>query len=104
MAEEFIAYRGDPDLHDGVVSAVQHDDDVARVVVETSSGRRLEVAFAGVESLVQDNAVGMKLYSLSEMKAPSPLRCFVCTNWDEEADAQLEVVARDVACTELPTL
>lgn len=106
MGDEFVAYRGDPDLHDGVVLGVpvQRDDDVARVLVETSSGRRLEVAFAGVESLVQDSAEGMKLYSLSEMKAPSPLRRFVFTNWDEEADAQLEIVARGFACTELPKL
>ncbi len=101
MGDQFVGYRGDRDLHDGVVVGVQRTGDVARVVVKTYDGRRLEVEFSGVESLEQRDAEGMRLYSLSEMTAASPLRRFVFTNWDDEADAQLEVLARDFACREL---
>lgn len=100
MTEGFVAYRGDPELHDGKVVALEHEGETVRVVVEAESGRRLEVRFSGVESLTHHRAEGMTLYSLAEMKAPAPLRRFVFTNWDEEDDARLEVLARDFECRE----
>jgi hypothetical protein len=38
----------------------------------------------------------MMVYALTEMPATPPLRRFVFVNWDEEDDASLEVVARDL--------
>jgi hypothetical protein len=102
MSEGFVAYRGDPDFHDGKVVAVHHEGDTARVVVKAESGRVLEVRFSGVDSLRSHKAEGMTLYSLTEVEAPTPLRRFVFANWDEEDDARLEVVALDFDWRDLP--
>jgi len=37
----------------------------------------------------------MTLYALSEMDYEAPQRHFLFVNWDDEDDAQLEVIARD---------
>jgi hypothetical protein len=84
------------------VIAVEQEGDAARVVVETESGRTLEIRFSGFHSLTQHRAEEMTLYSLTELEAPAPLRRFVFTNWDEEDGARLEVLARDFDCRELP--
>jgi hypothetical protein len=95
MTEGFIAYRGGPDLHDGKIVKVEQDGDTARVVVAAETGRELEVVFYGVTALKQHRAEGMTLYALSEMDYEPPQRHFVFANWDDEDDAQLEVIARD---------
>ena len=38
VAEDFVAFRGDADLHDGTVLSVHHDGDQARVMSD-SPGR-----------------------------------------------------------------
>jgi hypothetical protein len=95
MTEGFIAFRGGPELHDGKIVKVEQDGDTARVVVEAETGRELEVVFYGVTSLTQHRAEGMTLYALSEMDYEAPQRHFLFANWDDEDDAQLEVIARD---------
>jgi hypothetical protein len=96
MSEEvFVAYVGDPDIHDGHIVQVEKKDKRVRVLVRGFSGRRFWVEFSGVESVKSSRPEGMMLYSLSEMKAPAPLRRFVFTNWDEDDDAFLEIVAQD---------
>jgi hypothetical protein len=72
----------------------------ARVAIQGASGRRFTVEFRGVQSVRSHRAEGLPLYSLSEMKAPAPWRRFVFTNWDEEDDAALEVIAREVRTLE----
>ena len=101
VESEFLSYRGDPGLHDGRVVTVEHDGEVARVIVGADAGRgqRLEVRFRGVESLHQHRSEGMLLYALAEMQAAPPLRRFVFVNEDEEGDdARLEVLALDFDC------
>ncbi len=93
MADEFIAYRGDSDIHDGEVVEVRSEGDGVCVVVRGASGRSHELCFKGVGSMTQHRAVGMKLYALAEMAAYAPLRRFVFANWDETDDASLEVNA-----------
>jgi hypothetical protein len=102
MADEFVAYVDDSDLHDGTVVAVSHDGTELRVEAVGGSGQRYEVFFIGVESVMQRRAEGMRLYALSEMRSKPPLRRFVFSNWDEEDDAALEVHAKDLTCTALP--
>ena len=102
MAEGFVAYRGDRELHDGMVVALEQDGETAWVVIEAGSGRRFEVRFFGVESLTQLRAEGMMLYALAEMEGEPPLRRFVFVNWDEDDEAQLDVLARDLDYRELP--
>jgi hypothetical protein len=99
VSDEFVAYRGDADLHDGEVADVAREGDHARVVVKAENGRMLEVTFAGVATLTERNAVGMLLYALAEMAA-EPLRRFVFVPWDEESDAELEVLAESFGCRE----
>ena len=47
-----------------------------------------------MQSVDADQAEGMLLYSLSEMKSPPPYRKFVFTNSDDDDSARLEIVAR----------
>lgn len=91
----FLRFVGDPAVHDAEVEAVRHEGDHASVTVRGPSGRRLIIEFLGVTHFHADNPEGMLLYSLSEMEAPAPLRHFVFTNWDDEDNASLEVVARE---------
>jgi hypothetical protein len=102
VAGDFVAFRGDADLHDGTVLSVQHDGDQAGVIVRGGSGSKFELGFSGVVSITQHHAEGMMLYALAEMSADPPLRRFVFTNWDDEDDARLELVARDIDCRPLP--
>ena len=73
-----------------------------RRTVRGGSGSRFEIGFSGVASITQHRAVGMMLYALAEMSADPPLRRFVFTNWDDEGDARLELVALDINCRPLP--
>ncbi len=100
---EFVAYVGDPDIHDGRVERVEPKGDTVRVIVRGASGRRLAIDFAGVAEVRSQNPEGMVLYSLSEMRAPAPLRRFDFVNWyDKERDkAYLVVVAKDFKVSRL---
>ncbi len=102
MTEELVGYRGEADIHDGTVLALQRGGDQVRVVVRGATGRRYEIAFPGVGSIEDHHAVGMLLYALAEMTSKPPLRRFVFVNWDEDDDARLEVAARDFGCRLLP--
>jgi hypothetical protein len=98
---DFVAYVGPPELHDGYIVEVQRQNEKARVVIRGASGRLFAVEFCGVQSVKAHRAEGMLLYSLSEMKAAAPLRRFVFVNWDEEDDASLEIVARELSTSAL---
>ena len=98
MADASVAYRDDAELHDGTVLSVYRGADEAQVVVRGGSGGQFEIRFAGVASLTQHRAEGMMLYAVAEMKTDPPLRRFVFANWDDEDDASLEVVAREIDC------
>ncbi|MFQ5503873.1 MAG: hypothetical protein ACE5F1_03640 [Planctomycetota bacterium] len=43
---------------------------------------------------------GMYLYALSELTAEPPHRRFDFTNWDDEGDAMLQILARSFGHTE----
>jgi hypothetical protein len=75
------------------VIAISRDGSDVRVEVAGASGRRYELVFMGVESLAAQQAEGMRVYALSEMRENPPVRRFVFANWDEEDDAALEVQA-----------
>ena len=94
--DDFVAYVGPPEIHDGVVEAVEREGDQVRVLLRGGIGRPIEVVFRGVESVTARRAEGMVLYALAEMRAPAPLRRFVFANWEEEDDASLEVIAREL--------
>jgi len=65
------------------------------VLVTTIEGREVELKFLDVQRIKQHQPVGMQLYALAEMAEPHPWRRFVFVNWDEEDDAQLEVISKD---------
>lgn len=100
---EFVAYVGDPDIHDGSIESVEHKRDRVRVIVRGASGRRLAIDFEGVAEVRSKNPEGMVLYSLSEMRTPAPLRRFVFVNWyDKEREkANLVVLAKDFKLSRL---
>jgi hypothetical protein len=89
---QFIAYVGDPEIHDGVITNFEHQGTKASVTIKAESGRILRIDFDGVVSVKSNRPEGMMLYSLSEMKHPEH-RLFLFTNWEEEDDAYLEITA-----------
>jgi hypothetical protein len=89
---QFIAYVGDPQIHDGVITDFEHQGAKASVTIKAQSGRILKIEFDGVISVKSNKPKGMMLYSLSEMRHPEH-RLFVFTNWEEEDDAYLEIIA-----------
>ena len=98
---EFVGYIPEPDVHDGIILRVQHDNATARVLVKVYDGHLYAFNFEGVKYLHNIKAEGMMLYSLTEMTAVPPLRRFVFTNWDHESDAILDLVALDFTSREI---
>ena len=94
MASEIIGYVGDSNIHDGVITKVEHSGKKALVTIESEEGHIILVQFDGVKSVKSNNPEGMKLYSLSEIKHPDN-RLFVFTNWKDEDNAFLEIIAED---------
>ncbi|MGA9670590.1 MAG: hypothetical protein WBQ94_15370 [Terracidiphilus sp.] len=90
---EFIAYVGIPDIHDGTILRVSFEGGAAEVTLEGYSGREHVVLFDGVDGVEMNEPEGMLLYSLSEMRATSPLRRFVFTNNDEDDKKSLSILA-----------
>lgn len=89
---QFIGYVGDPEIHDGIITDFDYQGTKASVVVKAESGRILRIEFEGVISVKSNKPEGMMLYSLSEVKHPEH-RLFIFTNWDEEDDSYLEILA-----------
>jgi hypothetical protein len=91
----FLAYVGDPDLHDGSILEVVTSGEEVSVLVRGHSGRLFRVRFPGSEALRSKRPEGMLLHGLAETKTDSALRHFVFVNWHENDDAALELSARD---------
>jgi hypothetical protein len=102
--DEFVAYLGVPDIHDGVVKRVSVSDVSVEVVIEGFSGRELVVLFDGLAEIEMDEPEGMLLYALSEMRAASPFRKFVFANNKEDDQKALIIVARVVTFSSCPTI
>lgn len=103
--DAFLGYRGDPDIHDGVIAGVQREGERMTVVVDTLDRRRLELVFSGVEAVDERSPVGMRLYALTELRGVGALRRFVFANSaePEESNARLEILARDFCCRDAHT-
>jgi hypothetical protein len=99
--DSFVRYLDDPDVHDAVIERVIEQDTSLIVHIKAPDGRRFVFAFNGVRSVKKNRVGGMVLYSLSEIEESPPYRRFVFTNWDEEDEAHLEVIAREITSTEL---
>jgi len=94
--ESFVRYWHSEDVHDGKVRQVIQDTEQVRVLVDTSDGRLVTFEFSGVESVSLNRPEGMLLYSLTEIGSAPPHRKFVFTNWEEDDEARLEVMATDM--------
>jgi hypothetical protein len=68
-SDEFIAYVGDPDFHDGAVVRVIRGQDLARVMVRGASGQEFVVEFRGVKAVRSNKPEDMRICALSEMRA-----------------------------------
>jgi hypothetical protein len=100
-SEDFVAYVGDPDFHDGAVLGVVVDGDLARIVVRGASGQEYVVEFHGVKEVRSNRPEGMMLYALTEMRTGVGARRFVFSNWEPDDDANLEVEAESFSVTSL---
>ena len=111
MSEQrFIGYIQEPDVHDGVIVKATYqngflrsvfDKRVVLVVVLTYEDRLFVIRFSRVRSASIINADGMRLYSLSEMHATPPFRRFVFVDSEAKSNRHCEVVAREIASTEM---
>lgn len=108
--QEFIGYIQEQDLHDGVIVTATYksgflrsvfDKRVVLVVVLTYEERLFVIRFGRVRSANIINVDGMRLYSLSEMRATPPFRRFVFVDSEEKSNRHCEVVAREIASTEM---
>jgi hypothetical protein len=95
----FLAYVGDPDIHDASVISYNLDGAYAVVIVKSISGQFIRVEFSDVESVVAHKPIGMMLYSLTELKTVGDVRHFVFTNWDDSDERALQIFAKDFRCT-----
>ena len=93
MSDEFIAYVGPPDLHDGQIVQVISEPDTITVLVKSYEGRQFDIVFVGVTDHHATAPEGMTLSALVEMQCPAPQRKFVFANWDEDDTAELTIVA-----------
>jgi hypothetical protein len=96
--DEFVAFVGDPDIHDAVVKSVSYNGQQAEVSIETLSGRRIDVSFSDVKLFHAHEPLGMVLYALNEMRGIPPYRKFVFTNSEESSDSGLSLEARKFVC------
>ena len=94
--ESFVRYWHSEDVHDGRVRQVIQDAEHVRVLVDTPDGRLVTFEFSGVESVSLNRPEGMLLYSLTEIGSAPSHRTFVFTNWEEDDEARLELMATDM--------
>ena len=95
MDDTQLRHLGPADIHDGSVIDVDHKGDEALVTVQGASGELYRIAFSGVQSVIANRAVGMTLYAFSELAAEGSGRRFTFTNWDDEDDAKLDIIAQN---------
>lgn len=93
--ENFIGYIGDYRIHDSKIKTIEPDKNNIQVSLISEDNEIIRVKFVEVKLVKSNNAEGMILYSISEMKEQLPFRKFVFVNWDEEDDSSLEIVAQD---------
>ena len=98
---DIINHIYEPDVHDGIVVQVRHEDATASVLVKAYEGQLFAFDFDGVKSVMAFEPEGMMLYSLTEMATSAPFRRFVFTNWDEEGKGALEVIAQQIRTREI---
>ena len=91
--DEFVAYAGDPEIHDAVVKSVSYNGQRADVSIEALNGRRIDISFSDVKLFHAYEPLGMVLYALNEMRSIPPYRKFVFTNSDESSDSVLSLEA-----------
>lgn len=77
MTEDFVAYVGDADLHDGVVLRATESGDRVTAVVKGFTGREWVVEFYGVASVRGKSESGMRIYAVAEVRDSHPLRRIV---------------------------
>jgi len=96
--DEFVAYVGDPEIHDAVVKSVSYNGQQAEVSIEAINGRRINISFNDVKGFQAHEPIGMLLYALNEMRSIPPHRKFVFTNSEENSDSILSLEALGFVC------
>jgi len=92
---QFIQYIGNYRVHDGVIKKILQENDKVKVIMESMDKEEISIEFYGVKSIKSFNAEGMMLYSISEMKTDAPFREFIFTNWDDDGDEFLDIIAKE---------
>ncbi|WP_166246568.1 hypothetical protein [Paenibacillus turpanensis] len=96
MSDEFIAYIGDYKFHDAVIENIENEENNLTVILKSIEEKIFSIQFLNVINVNANRPIGMMLYSLSEMREEdTKYRKFVFTNWEDEDDAFLEVIAKE---------
>ena len=95
---EFIAYIGDPGIHDAQIVAVARHGTTLTVGLTTVEGRGLEINFFNVDGIVFQEPVGKTVYSLSELAGDLSSRRFAFTSSDDNQDVLVDIRASEFEC------
>ncbi len=106
-ADDFVAYVGRRDLHDGRILTITRSERAIAVLVQTSERRTCEIEFTGVVEVDAVRAEGMLLYALAEFRADPPYRRFEFAPWDDPVDetdiARLSILATGFTLHDVPS-
>jgi hypothetical protein len=98
MTPEWV---GPPDLHDAIVREISRTGDELLVKLQSFDGAELSAVFTGVESVFENEPIGMMIYGLLARDARQGRSVFVFANWDDDDPASLEIMAKAVSFGEL---
>lgn len=93
MIEASWEYVGPGDIHDSTVDSIEEKDGGILVGLRTFDGGRIMIRFRKVREVRKNLPIGMMVYSLSKRVADSGPFLYSFTNWDDDGEAFLEIVA-----------
>ena len=94
--KNLIGYIGDYRIHDSKIHTIETDNDIIHVSLVSENKEIVKATFIEVKSIKSNDAEGMILYSIIEIKEQQPYRKFTFVNWDEDDASSLEIVAKDL--------
>ena len=98
---EFVQYAGDYRIHDGIIEKIFENEELIEVFIRSIDNVLFKIVFNNVKQLSSNKAIGMMLYSVSEISEEKPYRQFVFINWDDEDDAYLKIISKSYEIQEI---
>jgi hypothetical protein len=93
MNDDEWKYVGPGSIHNATIEAVERNGSEFSIQLRIYEGVLLKVLFTGVQHVIENEPIGMMVYSLSKRVAPAPPYQYSFPNWDEGGKPRLEIVA-----------